>query len=55
MQLVFIFGAGIGSFIGPVTDILANEGVSMSKQEVGTLLLIACFCYITKGITRTNC
>ena len=41
MQLVFIFGAGIGSFIGPVTDILANEGVSMSKEEVGTLLVAA--------------
>jgi len=42
MRLVFIFGAGIGSFIGPVTDILANEGVTMSKEEVG-LLLIASF------------
>ena len=41
MQLVFIFGAGIGSFIGPVTDILANEGFSMSKEEVGTLLVAA--------------
>lgn len=47
MKMVFIFGAGIGSFIGPVSDLLNNDGFSMSKEEVG-LLLIASFAILLK-------
>lgn len=47
MKLVFIFGAGIGAFIGPVNDILNNEGISMSKEDVG-LLLIASFAILLR-------
>lgn len=47
MKMVFIFGAGIGSFIGPVTDLLNNDGFNMSKEEIG-LLLIASFAILLK-------
>jgi len=47
MKMVFIFGGGIGSFIGPVTDLLNNDGFNMSKEEVG-LLLIASFAILLK-------
>jgi hypothetical protein len=47
MKMVFIFGAGIGAFIGPVNDILNNEGISMSKEDVG-LLLIASFAMLLR-------
>jgi len=47
MKMVFVFGGGIGSFIGPVTDLLNNEGFNMSKEEIG-LLLIASFAILLK-------
>ena len=47
MKMVFVFGGGIGSFIGPVTDLLNNEGFNISKEEIG-LLLIASFAILLK-------
>ena len=47
MKMVFIFGAGIGSFIGPVSALLNNAGFSLSTAEVG-LLLIASFAILLK-------
>lgn len=42
MKIVFVFGAGIGAFINPVTNLLQNDGFDMTKEEV-VLLLIASF------------
>jgi hypothetical protein len=40
-KFIFQFGTGIGAFIRPVTELLENQNVSMTKEEVALLLITA--------------
>lgn len=38
-KFIFQFGTGIGAFIGPVTSLLNNSGVVVSKEDVCLLII----------------
>lgn len=38
-SFIFQFGTGIGAFVRPVTELLKNNGVSLTKEEVALLLI----------------
>jgi hypothetical protein len=46
-KFIFQFGTGIGALMGPVTELLTNGGVSITKEEVVLLIITALAIIIT--------
>jgi hypothetical protein len=46
-KFIFQFGTGIGALMGPVTELLSNGGVSITKEEVVLLIITALAIIIT--------
>jgi hypothetical protein len=40
---LFQFGTGIGAFMGPVTSLLNNQNISVSKEDVALLLITSVY------------
>ena len=53
-SFIFVFGTGIGAFMGPVTELLKNNGVTLSEYEIGLLLLTSFAVLIGHSMNEIN-
>lgn len=53
-SFIFVFGTGIGTFMGPVTELLKNNSVTLSEYEIGLLLLTSFAVLIGHSMNEIN-